>query len=430
MLGFRVPDPDEAMLVSGGKAATGGVPFRVVVGHRAFVAPFINRVSFLSLAMQEAEIIEHCVTQQGIEIATKAVCAFKVANDPEMIVNAGQRFLSDQAQMPVLTGRIFAGHLRSIIGSMTVEQIVQERQKLAEEVLDGSKAEMAKLGLLVDSFQIQSIDDLGAGYIQAMAAPHTAAIQRASKIAQSEADRASAEAQQESQRKQAQYTRETSIAQAQYDAEVRTATANAQRDSEVATAQANRDLEIAKAESSSAVATSQAQQQQAAQLAQAKARQEVATAEAMAGQAGSLAQAKAAQDVAKEQTLLAGQQAELREQQLLSEVVKPAEAEAQRVKIAAEADAHRIEVAAQAAASSNRVSLDQQLIEQLPQLVLNAAEGLSGANLTVLNGTEGLSAMLTGIATEGLGIYNALRNATAQNSHTDEAGGSLPAKRT
>ena len=65
----------------------------------------------------------------------------------------------------MLTGRIFAGHLRSIIGSMTVEEIVTERQKLATEVLDGSKAEMAKIGLTVDSLQIQSIDDMGAGYI-------------------------------------------------------------------------------------------------------------------------------------------------------------------------------------------------------------------------------------------------------------------------
>jgi flotillin len=96
--------------------------------------------------------------------------------------------------MSVLTGRMFAGHLRSIIGSMTVEEIVTERQKLATEVFDGSKAEMAKMGLIVDSLQIQSIDDMGAGYIDAMAAPHNAAIQRQAKIAQAQANQAAAEA--------------------------------------------------------------------------------------------------------------------------------------------------------------------------------------------------------------------------------------------
>jgi len=144
----------------------------------------------------------------------KGVIAFKVGNDAESIVNAGQRFLSDQDQMSVLAGRIFAGRLRSIVGSMTVEEIVTERQKLATEVLDGSKAEMVKMGLIVDSLQIQSIDDLGAGYIDAASA-HNAAIQRQAKIAQAQANQAAAEAEQESQRKQAEYARQTAIVQAQ-----------------------------------------------------------------------------------------------------------------------------------------------------------------------------------------------------------------------
>ena len=145
MLGYRVPAPDEAMLVSGGKSGRNGAPFKVVTGHGAFVIPFVRKTSFLTLSMCESEVTETCVTKQGIALNVRAVIAFKVGNDEESIVNAGQRFLSDQDQMSTLTGRIFSGHLRSIIGSMTVEEIVTERQKLATEVLDGSKAEMAKI---------------------------------------------------------------------------------------------------------------------------------------------------------------------------------------------------------------------------------------------------------------------------------------------
>src|SRR5262249_3243307 len=170
---------------------------------------------------------ETCVTRQGIALNVRSVIAFKVGNDTESIVNAGQRFLSDQDQMSTLTGRIFAGHLRSIIGSMTVEEIATERQKLASEVLDGSKAEMAKIGLTVDSLQIQSIDDMNLGYIDAMAAPHNAAIQQKAQIAQAMAAQASAEAEQESKRNQAEYTRQTAIVQAQYKAEVDRAQAEA-----------------------------------------------------------------------------------------------------------------------------------------------------------------------------------------------------------
>ncbi len=186
MFGYRVPAPDQAMLISGGRAA-GNAPFRVVTGHGAYIMPFFRKVRFLTLAMCEAEVAEKCVTQQGITLNVRAVIAFKVGNDSESVVSAGQRFLSDQNQMAVLTGRIFAGHLRSIIGSMTVEQIIKERQKLATEVLDGSKQEMIKIGLTVDALQIQSIDDGSLGYILAMSAPHNAAIQQQAQIAQAKA---------------------------------------------------------------------------------------------------------------------------------------------------------------------------------------------------------------------------------------------------
>src|SRR5579864_2005080 len=240
MFGYRVPAPDDAMMISGGRRRRDTAPFRVVVGHGTFVLPLFRKARYLTLAMQESEVAEACVTKQGITVNVRAVIAFKVGNDDESIINAGQRFLSDQDQMSTLTGRIFSGHLRSIIGSMTVEEIVTEREKLATEVLDGSKAEMAKIGLTVDSLQIQSIDDMGAGYIAAMAAPNNAAIQRQAKIAQAQADQAAAEAQQASQRKQAEFARETSVVQAQYKAEVDKAQAEAAQAGPLAQAEAQR----------------------------------------------------------------------------------------------------------------------------------------------------------------------------------------------
>jgi flotillin len=241
MLGYNVPAPDEAMLISGGRR-NDNAPFRVVTGHGAFVLPFFRKAAFLTLAMNEAEVAEKCVTQQGITLNVRAVIAFKVGNDDESIVSAGQRFLSEQDQMSVLTGRIFSGHLRSIIGSMTVEQIIKERQKLATEVLDGSKEEMAKIGLTVDALQIQSIDDGDLGYILAMSAPHNAAIQQMAQIAQAQADQAAAEAQQESERNQAEFARQTAVVQAQYKAEVDKAQAQAAQAGPLAEAQAQREV--------------------------------------------------------------------------------------------------------------------------------------------------------------------------------------------
>ncbi|WP_373122880.1 SPFH domain-containing protein [Mycobacterium marinum] len=365
MLGYKVPDPDEAMLISGGRVK-GNAPFRVVTGHGSFVVPFFRKVRFLTLAMCEAEVAEKCVTQQGITLNVRAVIAFKVGNDTESIIAAAQRFLSEQDQMSVLTGRIFAGHLRSIIGSMTVEEIIRERQKLATEVLDGSKEEMARIGLNVDALQIQSIDDDGLGYIDAMSAPHNAAIQQQAQIAQAQANQLSAEAEQESQRKQAEFARETAIVKAQYKAEVDKA-------------------------------------------------------QAQAAQAGPLAEAQSQREVLEMRTELAERAAELRQQELVAEVVKPAEAEAERVRILAVADAEKMKIQAEAAASHNRVALDRMLIDQLPDIVEKAALGLSGANLTVLNGADGLSQVAAGLVSQGVAIFDAMRGSVADDNDGEDA---------
>jgi uncharacterized membrane protein YqiK len=354
MFGYRVPAPDEAMLISGGRRGLGGAPFRVVTGHGKFVLPVLRKTRFLTLAMCEAEVEETCVTRQGISLTVKAVIAFKVGNDHESIVNAGQRFLSDQDQMSILTGRIFAGHLRSIIGSMTVEEIVTERQKLATEVLETSKTEMAKIGLTVDSLQIQSIDDGKTGYIEAMAAPHKAAIQRQAQIAQAQATQASVEAQQAAARNQAEYARQTAVVQAEYNSQVDRA-------------------------------------------------------QAQAAQAGPLAQAHAQQEVIAAQTELALKAAELRQQQLVAEIIKPAEAEAERIRVLAAADAERMRIQAAAAASHDRVALERMLIDQLPQIVKEAAAGLKGANVNVLNGADGLSELAAGLVSQGLTILDSVR---------------------
>jgi flotillin len=367
MFGYRVPAPSQAMLISGGQQrATDGdvLPFRIVVGHGAFVVPVLRKASFLTLAMRESVVAEECVSQQGITLRVSAVIAFKVGSDEASITAAAQRFLDNQAQMDELTGQIFSGHLRSIIGSMTVEAIIRERQTLAENVLEASKVEMASLGLTVDSLQIKSIDDKGSGYIEALSAPYRAAVNQAAAIAQSAADQAAAQARQASDRNQAEYARQTAIARAQYQAEI-----------------------------------DRAQQE--------------------AAQSGPLAAAQAQQAVLAEQAKVAERNAALREAQLQAEVIKPAQAEAERVRIAAEAQAAATRLAAEAAATSNRIALDQAMIAQLPELVRAAAQGLQGANVTVLNGAEGLNETVASLAAQGATILRTVLDGLGDRGTSD-----------
>ncbi|MDT7539132.1 MAG: flotillin [Actinomycetota bacterium] len=353
MLGYRVPAPNEALLISGRKQRSADAQFKIVTGHGVFVVPVISRASVLTLAMQEAEVEEDCYTQQGLTLGVKAVIAFKVGDDHESIGAAARRFQSDQTQMATLVGRIFSGHLRSIIGSMTVESIIRDQQKLSDNILDASKIEMARIGLAVDSLQISQIDDKGSGYIASLAAPHQAAVQQAAKVAQAAADQASAMAQQESDRNQAEYARQTAIKRAEYQAEI-----------------------------------DQAEARQAA--------------------AGPLAEAQAQQAVLAEQALVAAKNAKLREAELIAEIVKPAEAEAARILAIAKAQADATRLSAGAAAAEGRIALDQQIIAQLPEMLAAAAEGLNGANLTVLNGADGLNGTVASLAGQGMAILRAL----------------------
>lgn len=309
--------------------------------------------------MQEAEVEEDCYTQQGLTLGVKAVIAFKVGDDHESIAAAARRFQADQSQMSTLVGRIFSGHLRSIIGSMTVESIIRDQQKLSDNILDASKIEMGRIGLAVDSLQISQIDDKGSGYIAALAAPHQAVVNQAAKIAQAQADQASAGAQQESARAQLDFARETAVKRSQYQALM-----------------------------------DQAEEKSA--------------------QAGPLAAAQAQQAVLAEQKLVAERNAELRKAELIAEIIAPAEAEAARILTLAKADAQATKLSAEAAAAEGRIALDQRIIDQLPNLVTAAASGLQGSQLTVFNGAAGVSEVMSQLIGQGASILDTVRHSLAE----------------
>src|SRR5579859_1577841 len=281
MFFWHVPAPNEALLISGSKRQSQGTQFRIVTGHGCFVVPVKQKARVLSLALREAEIVEECITSQGIRLNVRAVAAFKVGDDQASIANAARRFLSEQDRMEVLVGRVFAGHLRSIIGGLTVEQIIRERDRVAQEVKDGSHSEMEKLGIIVDALEIQEIED-ATGYINNLAAPHAAAAASQARIAKAQADMEAAEREMATFAMKAQYERDLSIKQADY-------------------------------------------------------RAESAEAKARADQAGPLAEARAKQEVIQQQTALARHEAELAAQRLEAEVRRPADAEAYKTRTLAEA---------------------------------------------------------------------------------------------
>jgi uncharacterized membrane protein YqiK len=377
MFFWRVPAPNEALIISGARHGDpSGPQFQIVVGHGAWVLPFRKVARKLSLDVREAILGEDCVTTQGIPLRVQAVCVFKVADDPASIANAARRFLDQQNRMEQMVGQVFGGHLRSIVGGLTVEEIIRDRERLRQEVIRSSDIEVERLGLTVDSLQIKEIVD-PSGYIANLAAPHTAVVQKDARIAQAAADREATEREQEANALKAEAVRASQIKQAGYQAEVDRASAQA-------------------------------------------------------GQAGPLSEAEARQQVVQTETAVAKLEAQREEQRLQSTVNRPADAEAykqvtlakaakesrvldaeaegQAIKVKGESEAGVLRIRADALRANQQALVTQQLAEHLPEIVAAATKSLSGANLTVLNGGEGLSELIGQVVGQGFSLFQGLRS--------------------
>lgn len=145
---------------------------------------------------------------KGIPLKVRGVVIFKVGDDFVSIANAARRFLDQQRLMPDRVHNVFAGHLCSIVGGLTVEDMIRDREKLTGQTRAACGTEMEKLGLIVDSLQIHEIDD-PTGYIKNLAMPHAAAVQRDARIAQAEANLRATEAEQAASARMSEATRAT-----------------------------------------------------------------------------------------------------------------------------------------------------------------------------------------------------------------------------
>src|ERR1051325_3123012 len=220
----KVAEPNEALIISGGRAPHGpegdaaGLGFKIVVGKGAFYFPGLQTVRRLSLDIHEAELDLECVTTQGIQVGVKAVVIYKIADDYQSIANAARRFLDQEEQMDVKVHNVFAGHLRSIVGTMTVEDLIRNRDKLTQATRESSAHEMQRLGLTIDSLQIQEITD-PTGYIENLGLPEAARAAKDARIAQAIADREATEREQEAEALKAAARSQSQIRMAEVAAE-------------------------------------------------------------------------------------------------------------------------------------------------------------------------------------------------------------------
>jgi flotillin len=300
---YKVAGANEALIVSGqrDKGADGRRELKVVRGGGVIVFPLVNKVGKLKLTARQINVqLADAVTRQGIKVAVQGVATFKIGADNESIRNAAERFLeAKEEEVDSIVKNVLEGSLRSIVGTLTVEELNLDRMKFQQAVQDAAKGDLATSGLQIDSFTIQAIRD-ESGYMELIGQQETARRERDARMAKASADQEAA-------------VREAEAEQVKINAQ--------------------RDVALRRAETET----------------------QTAAAQARAAQAGPLAQAEATQEVTRKQTELAELEAARTQKELLTSTVRPAEAEAEaQIRRAEGEKGARI---AQAQAEAERVKL-------------------------------------------------------------------------
>jgi flotillin len=406
---WKVPAADEALIVTGFAAkgrSTNGRTFKIVTGGGALVLPVLQKAQYLGLKADKALLEVEGVDTQKIPVGVRGVAIFKVGDDEQSITNAATRFLEAQeGQMHDLVREVFHGHLRSITGGLSVEDLIANRNELAQATRDASVDEMQKLGLIVDSLQIQEIVD-PTGYIRALGEPRAAEVKKQARIAQAQADREATEREQEAEALKAAARRDSEIKRAAYQAEIDRQTAQSAQAGPLADAEARKQVVVQETE----VANLEAQREEKRLDTQVRKPADAASYEKQVqAEAERAARISIAEAEAREVELSAAAQAKKIEQIGNSEAAVTstrgkAEGEATKARGLAEGESIRAKGLAEAEAIAKRAEalekeadavIGQQIAEQLPDIVRAASESFKHVdNLTVLNGAQGISEII------------------------------------
>ncbi|MGO2963528.1 MAG: flotillin family protein [Carnobacterium maltaromaticum] len=343
---YQTANPDEALIISGSYLGVknvfkddSGNKIKIVRGGGAFVLPVFQRSNRLSLLSSKLDVsTPEVYTEQGVPVMADGTSIIKIGSSVEEIATAAEQFLSKtRDELENEAREVLEGHLRSILGSMTVEEIYQNRDKFSQSVQEVASVDLAKMGLIIVSFTIKEVKDKN-GYLDSLGKPRIAQVKRDADIAIAEADK------------------ETRIKRA--EAEKNSKKSELERETEVAEALKEKELKLAAYKQEQDIAKAQADQ--AYGLESAKAQQKV-TEEEMTVK------------IIERQKQIELEEKEItrREKQYDSEVKKKADADryakeqealANKAREVAEAEADQFRVEAMATANANQVRLEGQAI--------------------------------------------------------------------
>lgn len=237
---YRTVGPDEAMIVTGSFLGTknvftddSGRKIKIIRGGGAFILPIFQQAQFLSLLSHKLDVsTPEVYTEQGVPVMADGVAIIKVGSIVEDVATAAEQFLGKPTEaLQTEAQEVLEGHLRAILGTMTVEEVYRNRDKFAQEVQGVAAKDLKKMGMQIVSFTIKDVRDKQ-GYLEALGRPRIAAVKRDADVAEAEAvrDARIQKARAEEQGQKAELLRDTNIAEAEKEKELKVASFKKEQD--------------------------------------------------------------------------------------------------------------------------------------------------------------------------------------------------------
>jgi flotillin len=433
---YKVAGPNEAFIITGrrDKGSKDNTGQRVIVGGGTFVIPFVQSLARMPLSSTQIALQVHkAPSSQGISLNVVGVAVVKIGGDEEHIRAAAQRFLGQPDAIQSFTTEVLEGELRAIVGTLSVEQIIQDRGTFASKVAEAAEASLSVQGLILDSFTIKDVSDADGTYLRDLGRPEAAKIKQAADIAEAESRQVSEQKRLAAEEQVAIAARTLALKQAEIQVETDTALAQASaagplakaaRDQEILAEQAKvaerqadvkeKQLEIdvrkpadaeryrveQEAEASRNATVSQAEGSRAAKVANAEAE-------------------KAARIAAAEATAVEGEktgQAEKSRRALVAEAVQlEGEAEAAATKAVGEAEAAAMSAKSAAYKEYGEAAILELMVNKLPEVARELAAPMGNIDKLTVVSTDGASALPKALASNMTQVMDLFKTVTGQD---------------
>lgn len=448
---IKVAGPNEAFIVTGRKGRpvtnpeTGEITTdlsgqKVVMGASTFVLPFVQRLESLSLSSRQISVqVSSAVSANGIRCSLEGVAIVKVGGTEDAVRASAQRFLGQQSEVDRFTTEVLAGSLRSIVGRLTVEEIIRDRAAFAREVAEEAEVSLTNQGLVLDTFQLQDIQAEG-NYIADLGRPEAARAEKEAKIAEAVAQRQSEQARLQAEEEVAEAQRQLALRVAQIKSE--TDAAEAEAEASGPKAKATQDQQIIAAQQQVAEETAMLKERQldtevrrpadaqryaveqeaegrkSASIRDAEARREstiaAATAQAEQDRLIGAGERQRREELAKAREIegrAEGEAEKARREAIAAAVRAEGDAEAAAILATGQAEAEAMEKKADAFERYGEAAIVDMLATALPEVVGRAAEPMSNIDKLTVISTDGATQLTKSVSnnvTQGLQLASDL----------------------